>query len=45
LNSPTATGGFANQQVNGFYMLQPANANAVTIDNGNIQVRQPQSGK
>jgi uncharacterized repeat protein (TIGR01451 family) len=43
LNSPTATGGFANKPVDLFYMPQPANANAVTIDNGNIQVPQPQS--
>jgi hypothetical protein len=45
LNSPSATGGLANQPVNGFYMPQPANANAIKIDNGNIQVPQPQGGK
>jgi uncharacterized repeat protein (TIGR01451 family) len=43
VNSPTATGGFANKPVDLFYMPQPANANAATIDNGNIQVPQPQS--
>jgi hypothetical protein len=45
LNSPSATGGLANMPVDGFYMPQPANANTFTIDNGNIQVPQPQSGK
>jgi uncharacterized repeat protein (TIGR01451 family) len=46
LNSPTATGGFANKPVPLFYMASPAagsTGNAVTIDNGNIQVPQPQS--
>jgi hypothetical protein len=43
LTSPSATGGFANQPVPRFYMNGPAVSNAVTIDNGNIQVPQPQS--
>ncbi len=43
LNSPTATGGFANKPVTLFYMTSPAASNTITIDNGNIQVPQPQS--
>lgn len=43
LNSPSATGGFANLPVPLFNMDAPAASHAVTIDNGNIQVPQPQS--